>query len=124
MPVNPFATCICSIFLQKSFASTRSDSPFSGGTSKSSTKYKNKSIYSNSSNTRLRTLKILLEALEMPVKSEVAYLNVLQNLNVHSKISKVLEPGNISKALVFSFGFRNISKVLVFSSNFKVLFKY
>ena len=61
----------------------------------------------NSSNTRLRTLPAfpsprafekasrrafsMLEDLELPVKSEVANLNVLLNLT-----SKVLAPGNIS----------------------------
>ena len=58
-----------------------------------------------------------LEGLELPVKSVVAYFNVLINLNVHSKISKVLVPGNISEVLVVG----NISKVLVLSFSFKVL---
>ena len=52
----------------------------------------------------------MLEDLKMLVKSEFVYLNVLLNLDVLSKISKVLGPGNISKALVLS-------------SSFKVLFK-
>ena len=33
---------------------------------------------------------LMLEDSEMPVKSEVAYMNVLLNLNVHSHISRVL----------------------------------
>ena len=72
---------------------------------------------SNSLNTRLRTLLtfpsprtfekasrrqafLMLDDLEMLAKSEVAYLNVLLNLNVHSNISKILVPGNISKLIV------------------------
>ena len=43
---------------------------------------------------------LMLDDSEMPVKSEVAYLNELLNLNAHSKISNVLTPGNISKVLV------------------------
>ena len=41
----------------------------------------------------------MLEDLEMQVKHEVAYLNVLLNPIVNSKISKVLVLGNISKVL-------------------------
>ena len=55
---------------------------------------------------------LMLKVLEMPVKSEVAYLN----LNVYSKTSKVLVPQNISKVLVP----RNIPKVQVISFRFKV----
>ena len=75
-------------------------------------------VLSNISNTRLRTLPtfpspgtfqkashrrafLMLEDLEMPVKFEVAYLNVLPNLN-HSNVSKVLIRGNIFKVLVLS----------------------
>ena len=52
----------------------------------------------------------MLEDLEMPVKSAVAYLNVLLNLIAHSKSSKILVTGNISI-------------VIVLSSSFKVLIK-
>ena len=77
-------------------------------------------------NTRLRTLPVFprprafekgrRQAFCM-VKSEVAYLNVLLNLNVHSDISKVLVPTSISTVLVP----RSISKVLVPRSISKVL---
>ena len=70
-----------------------------------------------SSNTRLRTLPafpsvrafekascrrafLTLKDLEMPVKSSLLYLNVLLNLDVHPKISKVVVLGSIFKEIV------------------------
>ena len=50
----------------------------------------------------------MLKDLEIPLKYEVAYLNVLLNVNVCSKISKGLEPGNISKVLVLFCSFQVI----------------
>ena len=75
----------------------------------------------NSSNTKLRTLR----AFPSPKVSEKAFNArglgndgnvrscVLLNLNVHSKISKVLAPGNISYVLVTG----NICKILKLSSS-------
>ena len=72
-----------------------------------------KNVLSNSSNTRLRILPafpspraferrafLLLKDLEMPVRFEVAYLNMLLNLNVNSKISKVLVLSSSFKVVI------------------------
>ena len=82
-------------------------------------------VLSKGSNTRFRTLLafssprafekascmrafLMLKDLEIPLTYEVAYLNVLLNVNVCSKISKGLEPGNISKVLVLFCSFQVI----------------